>query len=276
MSKVTSRGNPLIPCRAKQDNAFEHSACERFGLDWLPMPHARHHRGAHPEDRELFSDAAIETLRLAAHDCVYLLDRGYAMDSVVDVVSRRYALRVRQRAALQRCACSSEQLKQREGKRLDLERLRGASVEVDGFNLIIGLEVALSGGLLLRGNDGAIRDLAGLRGSYRMVQETDAALIILGDVLREFAPSALRVWLDRPVSNSGRLKARLLELAAGWAWPVEVNLAANPDRELRGLERVVSSDSAVLDSAASWLNMLGYVVQQNLRTAWLVDFAAAR
>jgi hypothetical protein len=239
------------------------------------MPHAQHHRGAHPEDRELFSDAAIEKLRLAAEDCVYLLDRGYATDSVVDVAARRYALRTRQRLALQRCICSSEQRQAREGKRLDMDGVRGTTVEVDGFNLIIGLEVALSGGLLLGGNDGAIRDLAGLRGTYRTVEETDAALFVLGNVLREFSPSALRVWLDRPVSNSGRLKARILERAADWAWPVEVNLTANPDRELSGRSSVVSSDSAVLDTAASWVNLLGYAVQRNLRSAWLVDLAVA-
>ena len=42
------------------------------------MPHAQHQRGAHLEDRELFSDVAIEKLRLAAQDCLYLLDRGAA------------------------------------------------------------------------------------------------------------------------------------------------------------------------------------------------------
>jgi hypothetical protein len=236
------------------------------------MPHAQQHRGAHPEDRDLFSGGALDTLRVAVQDCVYLLDRGYAVDSVLDVVGRRYSLRTRQRLALQRTICSTEQKRGRAGRRRELQELRGSRVEVDGFNLIIGLEVSLSAGLLLRGCDGAIRDLAGLRGTYRMVQETDAALSLLGSVLLEYQPSGLRVLLDRPVSNSGRLKARILERAANWPIEVEVELVANPDRELRGRDWVVSSDSAVLDTATSWFNLLGHIVQHRLPTAWLVDF----
>ena len=236
------------------------------------MPHAQQHRGAHPEDHELFSGGVLDVLRVAVQDCVYLLDRGYAIESVLDVVGRRYSLRTRQRLALRRTICSTEQSRERECKRRELQQLRGSRVEVDGFNLVIGLEVALSAGLLLRGCDSAIRDLAGLRGTYRMVQETDAALSLLGRVLLQYQPSGLHVFLDRPLSNSGRLKGRILEQAAAWPFEVEVELVANPDRELRGRDWVVSSDSAVLDTAACWVNLLGHIVQHQLPSAWLVDF----
>jgi hypothetical protein len=234
------------------------------------MPHTLQHRGAHPEDPELFSVPALVTLREAVTDCVYLLDRGYTPDSTLDVVGRRYSLRTRQRIALRRAICSSLQKQQRERTRRELANVRGQRVEIDGFNLIIGLEVALSGGVLLRCCDSALRDLAGLRGTYHLVTETDAALALLGDVFNEVQPSAVRVLLDRPVSNSGRLKARILEHAEAWPLSVEVELVANPDRELVGRSCVVSSDSAVLDSAASWVNLLGWLVQQRLANAWVV------
>jgi hypothetical protein len=237
------------------------------------MPHTQQHRGAHPEDPELFSESAAATLREAVRDCVYLLDRGYSQDSTLDVVGRRYSLRVRQRLALQRVICSSEQKRLRERAQHELAEVRGQVLQIDGFNLIIGLEVALSGGVLLRGCDGALRDLAGLRGTYRMVTETDAAISVVGELLAGARASGARFLLDRPVSNSGRLKARILEHAAAWPLRVEVELVANPDRELTGREHVVSSDSAVLDSAATWVNLLGFVVRERLPTAWVVDFA---
>ena len=237
------------------------------------MPHVQQHRGAHPEDHELFSAEAVVALREAVRDCVYLLDRGYGQDSVLDVVGRRYSLRARQRLALQRVICSSGQRLRRERFRRELVDVRGQPVEIDGFNLIIGLEVALSGGVLLRCCDGSLRDLAGLRGTYRMVTETEAALSIVGQVLGDIQPSALRILLDRPVSNSGRLKARILERGAAWPFSIEVELVADPDRELVGRDRVVSSDSAVLDSAAGWVNLLGFIVEHCVRTAWIVDLS---
>jgi hypothetical protein len=237
------------------------------------MPHTQQHRGAHPEDPELFSESSAATLREAVRDCVYLLDRGYTQDSTLDVVGRRYSLRARQRLALQRVICSSEQQRRRDSTRRDVEAVRGQLVEIDGFNLVIGLEVALSGGVLLRGCDGTLRDLAGLRGTYRMVTETDTAISVVGEHLTGAQARAARFLLDRPVSNSGRLKARILEISATWPLRVEVDLVANPDRELVGRDHVVSSDSAVLDSAATWVNLLGFIVQERLPTAWVVDFA---
>ncbi len=239
------------------------------------MSHGQQHRGAHPQDRELFSPAAAATLREGVQDCVYLLDRGYSAESTIDVVGRRYALRTRQRLALQRAVCATKQKLQRENTRRDVSQIAGSQVSVDGFNLVIGLEVALSGGVLLHCRDGAFRDLAGLRGTYRMVRETQVALSLLGAVLCEFRPRSLQVLLDRPVSNSGRLRARMLEQAASWPFPVDVSLVANPDTDLRGREWVVTSDSVVLDSAATWVNLLGHIVEQRIADAWLVDLREA-
>jgi hypothetical protein len=66
---------------------------------------------------------------------------------------------------MQRSMCSIQQRGARQGSHVTAECLNGESVEIEGFNQIITLEVALSRGLLLRGSDGAYRDLAGLRGS---------------------------------------------------------------------------------------------------------------
>jgi hypothetical protein len=201
----------------------------------------------------------------------YLLGRGYAPASVVDVVGRRHQLEARQRLALQRSMCSEEQRRERHEKLVSPHVLGGSELHVDGFNLVIGLEVALSRGLLLRGVDGALRDLAGLRGSYRPVEETERALELIADVQRELGVGRLRFFLDAPVSNSGRLRARILDHAARSGLPVEVALVPNADAELGGCERVVSGDSAVIDSAASWVNLLAFMVERYVAEAWLVE-----
>ena len=90
------------------------------------------------------------------------------------------------------------------------------------FNTIITLEVALSGSLLLQGMDGTIRDLAGLRGTYRIVDKTERAVeLILSQLEKEKGKGAV-FYLDQQVSNSGRLRSLLLEKGAGC--PVEVRV----------------------------------------------------
>ena len=68
--------------------------------------------------------------------------------------------------------------------------------------------------MLLGGRDGCVRDMASMHGSYRKVDETEPALTLIGEVLNEFRPAECCWYLDRPVSNSGRLRARLEQLAA--------------------------------------------------------------
>ena len=235
------------------------------------MPHRQQHRGAHPEDRRLFAKERVETLALALEEAEYLLERGYADSSVIDVVGRRHALEARQRLALSRMMCSTSARRARAERQLALEAASDRVLEIDGFNLVIGLEVAISGGPLLRGADGAFRDLAGLRGSYHPVIETDRALELLGELLTPVAPRLVHVLLDRPVSNSGRLRAKIEEHAAGWSFPVEVELVADPDRDLIGRELVVSGDSLVLDGVVSWVNLLGRALEARLPEAWVVD-----
>jgi len=239
------------------------------------MPQRQQHRGPHPDDRRLFTPEEVGKLAQALEEAAYLLGRGYAKPSVLDVVGRRHELEARQRLALQRTMCGEAERRARLARCLPLEAARGGVLEIDGFNLIIGLEVAISGGLLLRAPDGALRDLAGLRGSYHTVQETELALELLGEVLSTTPPLRVRVLLDRPVSNSGRLREKILARAEAWPFDVDVELVADPDRELAGKELVVSGDSLVLDTAASWVNLLDHAVRTRLPEAWVADLTRA-
>ena len=105
-------------------------------------------------------------------------------------------------------------------------------------NLLIAVECALSGGILLQGRDGCIRDLASVHGSYHKIQETLTAVYLIGRTLEGLAVRRANWYFDAPVSNSGRLKTLLRAEAgqAGWNWHIE--LAANPDRLLAASSRV--------------------------------------
>jgi hypothetical protein len=118
-----------------------------------------------------------------------------------------------------RAACTDEQHAQRAATLLQPNDLGGRPVSIDGFNLIITLETALSGGIVLRGRDGVLRDLSSIHGTYRAVQETDRAIKLAAAALLTITPGPVRWLLDQPVSNSGRLAARLRELGPSLGLP---------------------------------------------------------
>jgi hypothetical protein len=235
-------------------------------------PDRRRHRGAHPEDARLFEAAWLPALRVAASELSWLLSRGYQAKSAVKLVGDRHSLRERQRLAVARAACPEEGLARRAASRVGEAEVAGAGLVVDGFNLVITLEAALSGGVLVRGRDGCVRDLSSVHGSYRAVEETERAVMLAGRALETLGPASVLWLLDRPVSNSGRLAERVRAAAAGRGWPWRVEVEFNPDREIVNSARVaVTSDSNVLDGVARWLNLGRLIVERHVPEAWVID-----
>jgi hypothetical protein len=158
-------------------------------------------------------------------------------------------------------------------RRTEARAAQGSTLHIDGFNLVIALEVALAGGVLVRGREGALRDLAGLRGSYSVADQTAAALSLVGDYLRPCPPSAARFLLDQRVSNSGRLKTLIERIASPWPFPVAVELVPNPDSVLATLDWVVTADALILEHCGRWVNLASEIVAARIATAWIVDLA---
>jgi hypothetical protein len=231
------------------------------------LPHAS--RGPHPGDAKWFRFPQLARLREAAHDVTWLLDRGYPRESAVRFVGDRHQLAARQRLALVRGVCSEAERRGRATREEDVEEVRGRTLLIDGLNLVITLEVALAGGPLLACADGAIRDLAGLHGSYRLVRQTEEAVERIGRALITLGTAGARVYLDAPVPNSGKVRALFLEHASRWDRPVRIDLVKDPDACLAGARLVASSDAAVIERSASWFN-LGAVLVRAIESAWII------
>jgi len=230
------------------------------------------HRGAAPEDNELFEPRHWPAMRAALSDLIWLLERGYSSTSALELVGNHYELTRRQRLAVSRCAATTAQVSSRLQSRMSPEQLRGQNLWVDGFNVLMAIEVALSGGVLLLGCDGCYRDVAGVHGRYRRVTETLPALELIGRTLAECGVRECRWYLDSPVSNSGRLKTILRQIAGrnGWNW--EVELVFSPDKILaESKEIVATADSAILDRCQRWVNLAGLVLQRQPTPARVVE-----
>jgi hypothetical protein len=95
----------------------------------------------------------------------------------------------------------------------------------------------------------------------------------VADVLRVLAPHSVRWLLDQPVSNSGRLAARLRELGPDLGLPWTAEVVMNPDHVLaETTDVVVTSDSAVLDRAGAWFNLADLALVA-APTFWLLDLS---
>lgn len=240
------------------------------------MPDARAHRGAHPQDADLFAPSHWPALQAASRDLYWLLDRGYALRSSLALVGDRHALTQRQRLAVARCACSREQHDHRASHEVAPSTLAGHELWIDGYNLLITLESALAGAVVLRSRDTCLRDMASLHGTYREVAETGRAAELIGYTAATWSVAKCRWLLDRPVGNSGRLKSALLDIAAAHHWSWEVELAFSPDKLLAGTAAtVVTSDSVVLDRCSRWCNVARWIIAAHIPNARIVDLASS-
>jgi hypothetical protein len=152
--------------------------------------------------------------------------------------------------------------------------LSGQPIAIDGYNVLITIEAAMSGGVIFKGRDGCYRDLASIHGTYRKVTETIPAVQLIGNFLKEIGVTKALWLLDSPVSNSGRLKMLIGELAQKSRWNLEIKLALSPDAELIKTELiVVSSDSVVLDGCRRWTNLAAEIIIQKLPASTITDLS---
>ena len=226
-------------------------------------------RGFVPEDEKNFSLRSIEKMRKASRHVCYLLNEGYGLKQATTFVSDHFLLSERQRLAIMRSVAPKRQLSERMKKEVRLDNLRGREVWIDGFNTIITLEVLLSDSIFFICMDGAIRDLASLRGTYRVIPETAPAVRLMCETLQKAGAGKVTILLDEPVSNSGRLKSLMAGIAEenGYCFDLDIRIQRDVDRELYQKELVITSDSVIMDHCASWINFASECLKQEGKQA---------
>ena len=229
-------------------------------------------RGYSPNDQKEFSGGSIDILLKAGRDLQYLLNQGYHIKGASTFVGNHYLLSERQRLALARAVSSKESIEMRQNK--EIEQIPPECVvSIDGFNTIITLEVALSDSLLLKCMDGTIRDLAALRGTYRLIDKTETAIMLIGKMLEKNKVGKVVFYLDAPVSNSGRLKQQIIALLSPFSFELEVEVINNVDTVLEKLDYVITSDAIILDKCLSWINLNAKIIEEINAGYPYIDFS---
>ncbi len=227
-------------------------------------------RGYVPTDERDFSDKMLPMLKRALSDIHEFLDRGYEVKKVSTFVGNHYQLSERQRLALARAATETEKIRMRRQKQ---KTVPDGTVYIDGLNLMITLESAICGTTVYRCMDGTVRDLAAMRGTYRIIESTHTAAALVMDKLECVGAESVKFFLDAPVSNTGRLKTLLLEMAEGHTFTTECELVPNADVMLYGLPNVVTSDAIILNECESWLNFAAEIIDESLHDTRVLDFS---
>ena len=142
---------------------------------------------------------------------------------------------------------------------------------IDCFNTIISLEIAFSGSTLLSCMDGTVRDLAGLRGTYRLIDKTQRAIMSVQNILEREQVGEAHFLIDAPVSNSGRLKAKLQECFEGSSVKTEYEIINDVDRSLYDKDIVITSDAVILDRCKSWFNLVRKAIEAEITDYPFVD-----
>ena len=233
---------------------------------------SRRNRGKQPNDDKWFAPKWHPVLKDAVDDFGYLRSRHYSDNSILRVVGDRYKLNKRQRIALLRIAAGRQEILSRGKSMCRPEDLQGQDIGIDGFNLLILLESALSGAFVFKARDGTYRDISSVHGSYKRVVKTEKAILLTGEVLKELGVNSVMWYLDKPVSNSGRLKILLREIseANGFNWQEE--LVYNPDAVLAQSDKiVVTTDSWILDQAKRWFNLGGWILERHIQEANVIE-----
>ncbi|ESU24865.1 hypothetical protein FEDK69T_04180 [Flavobacterium enshiense DK69] len=232
-------------------------------------------RGKEAKDDVLFGSQARLIFKEALWDLHYLLSRNYSEKNALQTVGTRYKLTQRQIRAIQSMAASEEQLTVVKSKAVSIENLKGKDLVLDGFNVLILLESLFSNAYLFKGLDGCYRDLSSVHGTYKKVSQTSQALDCVAGFYKKHEIGNI-IWIfDKPVSNSGRIKKMIEELAVKENLNWCVILENNADQSIIDLQKItVSSDAFIIRNCSQWFNFIGHLIEDEKipATVFEVDF----
>jgi hypothetical protein len=205
------------------------------------------------------------SLHEAAADFRYLLNRGYPRDTSLSLVGNRYALPRPNRQLLHRGVFADAVAEVRRAKLKPLSALAGQPLALDGHNVLITLESALKGRILLDADDSFIRDIAQLSRAYRDSPATRQALTLLAAYLSRHRPGPLTILFDAPMKRSGELAEQTWRLFAAQGLDVQARAVPVPERELLVFAgAVATSDTHLIDAKDIIVDLAGEIIRREL------------
>ncbi len=196
----------------------------------------------------------------AAPDIRYLLERGYSQKAVVAFVCNHYRLGEESRRLLSRTILAKAVSEKRRTKFLPCEEINGNNIIIDGYNIIIGMESILLKKAYLC-DDGVIRDIRGVFRNFKVTKNTEHAIELIFQFLKENNPNEICFLLDSQISKSGVLARNLREKMGHYGFKGDAKTSKHVDYDLKNSrDLVATSDGVIIDEAEKVVNFLSCVV----------------
>jgi len=205
-------------------------------------------------------------LQKAANDFHYLLNRGYPRKPSLELIGNRYGLSYDQRHLLHRGVFSDDDAKARKKKQVPLRALHDQDLAMDGHNVLITIEAALSGRSLISSNEGFVRDISSLSGDFKKTEVTEKAIGLVFEFLKKVKPRYTIVLFDAPISKSGLLAREVRERLNGEGIPGDAQALKVPEKVLvdfRGI--VATSDTDIIDRSRAVFDLAGHLVRNRIK-----------
>ena len=185
--------------------------------------------------------------KLAADDYQGMLSQGYPQKSVLKLVGDKFKLTRNERQILFRGVSAVHKAAERKTKIGTIQA--GDLVLIDTYNVLFTVNNYLLGRQLFIGNDGMLRDTGEMRGRIINKPIFNRAVCLLLDVLREWKKVRYVLYLDEPVSYSGRLSIELSKDMVQMDIDGEAFTVKSPDYMLKHetSDAICTSDSAIID-----------------------------
>ncbi len=194
----------------------------------------------------------------------YLRERGYPEKATLKLVGDRHRLARVQRNSMFRGIVVDAVAGPRRRKIVLPAQVRGSSLGIDWYNVLITVESYLRGSPVFISDDGIVRDSSETHGSYRRSELTVRALREIASQLKIMAPSRIDIFLDAPIAFSGLMAEEVRLMIGEIPIPAEVSVAQSADYPLKGYEGIVAtSDSVILDSAQRIVDLSRSVLERS-------------
>ena len=188
-----------------------------------------------------------DKLLAAAKEYLWMLDHGYPQKASLKLVGDKFMLTRDMRQILYRGISASAEAEKRRTMIGPIQP--GDLVLIDVYNVLFTINNYLLGKPLFISNDGILRDAGEMRGRIHNKTIFNRAIEMLLETLQSWNGATFHLYLDEPVSFSGRLSIELskdmVQLGIeGEAWTVP-----SPDYTLKHerSDAICTSDTAILD-----------------------------
>ena len=151
---------------------------------------------------------------------------------------------------LARSIFSDASAKERQEKIVDISKIKGQLILVDGYNVLITVESLYNEDYdaVVLCDDNILRDLNAVFGKYKLNDATETALKKILAVISSYRPSCTCFFFDSPVSFSGRLAGLTKNIMEEYNIRGNVCLSKTVDTEIMRISRLKNGIAATGDS----------------------------